>query len=327
MMHRNTRRAGFTLLELLVVLTILVMLAGLTAGAVFQAQQIAAGNATTSTIRRVNTRLMFHWEQYRHRRVPVIRVSGSRVDRRNLASDRLLALWDLQRMELPQRMDDISTGKLAPSLAQPPAISRSYYARVNNLTLDGRFEPAECLYLIMTVGLGGDGLAAGDMADGSVADNDNDGAPEIVDGWGTPLLFYRWAPGFVSDLQPSAQPYGNANYGTNPDRGTIQSQNNMMIPDLSPDPLNPLGLVPSGMDTSVQRNYALVPLVVSAGPDKTFNLSLTGQGASSSAMSRIDPYAPKTDLNLQPGALTNFNGSTIVGQHFDNLHNHMPGMR
>ena len=34
-----------------------------------------------------------------------------------------------------------------------------------------------------------------------IGDVDEDGCPEFIDGWGRPIMFLRWAPGFRSDLQ------------------------------------------------------------------------------------------------------------------------------
>jgi hypothetical protein len=61
---------------------------------------------------------------------------------------------------------------------------------------------------------------------------------EFHDAWGNPIRFIRWAPGFVSDLQPSpSDPAGRH------------------------DPFDPLKLEPVA--------FALYPLIYSAGPDRT----------------------------------------------------------
>ena len=40
------------------------------------------------------------------------------------------------------------------------------------------------------------------FTEGEIGDVDNDGMPEILDPWGVPIYFLRWAPGFRGDLQP-----------------------------------------------------------------------------------------------------------------------------
>jgi hypothetical protein len=42
---------------------------------------------------------------------------------------------------------------------------------------------------------------------------DTDGWPYFVDGWGTPILFLRWAPGFSSGLTTFLAAAGYANLG------------------------------------------------------------------------------------------------------------------
>ena len=64
------------------------------------------------------------------------------------------------------------------------------------------YEGAECLYMMVSLGfvdeLGGRDL----FNESSIGDVDQDGFPEFLDAWGTPIRFLRWAPGFTdSELQ------------------------------------------------------------------------------------------------------------------------------
>ena len=61
-------------------------------------------------------------------------------------------------------------------------------------------QSAECLYMIV-VNACGDGEAKTLFSESTIGDTDGDGAPEFLDGWGHPISFLRWAPGFVSDIQ------------------------------------------------------------------------------------------------------------------------------
>ena len=64
----------------------------------------------------------------------------------------------------------------------------------------GAYAPAECLYLIVTLA-GGEDARTQFSAD-EVGDTDGNGLYEFIDGWGRPIYFLRWAPGFNdSDLQ------------------------------------------------------------------------------------------------------------------------------
>ncbi len=63
-------------------------------------------------------------------------------------------------------------------------------------------ESAECLYLIVTTGVGGEGLGSETFSASEIGDTDGDEMPEFIDGWGNPIRWLRWAPGFESELQP-----------------------------------------------------------------------------------------------------------------------------
>ena len=62
---------------------------------------------------------------------------------------------------------------------------------------------AECLYMVIMMACG-DGEARTLFGESSIGDTDGDGAPEFLDGWGHPINFLRWAPGFDSQIQLNA---------------------------------------------------------------------------------------------------------------------------
>ena len=80
----------------------------------------------------------------------------------------------------------------------------SYQRRCNSnsLTPTPEFEDAECLYLIISGGLADNTMAGEQISANDIGDADGDGMLEFHDAWGNPIHFIRWAPGFVSDLQP-----------------------------------------------------------------------------------------------------------------------------
>lgn len=61
---------------------------------------------------------------------------------------------------------------------------------------------AECLYLIMATSFVGGSPAIDAIPATNIADTDEDGLPEILDGWGQPLGFIRWPVGYF-DLELS----------------------------------------------------------------------------------------------------------------------------
>jgi hypothetical protein len=80
-----------------------------------------------------------------------------------------------------------------------------------------------------------------------IGDIDRDGAPEFIDGWGNPIIFLRWAPGFS-------------------DQSQIQESDSTT----KHDPFDPLRVD--------QPGYALIPLIASGGPDGLTRLQITSNG-------------------------------------------------
>jgi len=125
-------RRGFTLIEVLVVITIIGIIAGLGLGALFQAQEVARRSRTKGLIARLHTQISSRWDSYRTRRLPIdfssgVSVAGrpgtyfdpnnfnaSATTTRGMPSSasgivglKLAALRELMRMELPDRYNDL----------------------------------------------------------------------------------------------------------------------------------------------------------------------------------------------------------------------------
>ena len=64
---------------------------------------------------------------------------------------------------------------------------------------------AEMLYMIVSMG---SPEAMEQFNQSEIGDTDGNGWPEFLDGWGRPIFFLRWAPGFspYSDIQTMADP-------------------------------------------------------------------------------------------------------------------------
>jgi len=333
---------GFTLIEVLVVITIIGIVASMGIGALFQAQEVARRSRTKGLIARLHTQISSRWDSYRTRRLPIDFSTASSVagrpgtyfDPNNFQASatstrgmpsalsgiiglKLAALRDLMRMELPDRYNDLlfipntrlwtnaqsfalsgggpqsaiwgsnssgMPGWIDPASGQGipsfPALRMAYLRRVQaanpyfpasatleqiiyqgvTLTTGGQsvpladqFQSAECLYLIMTTGFGDENSEGQTWHTRDVADTDNDGMPEFIDGWGTPIEWIRWPAGYFSDLQPTSLPTGDHD------------------PSISPDPFDIRGIdrVPptGGSNPPPPRGYSIFPLIVSAGRD------------------------------------------------------------
>jgi prepilin-type N-terminal cleavage/methylation domain-containing protein len=250
------QRRGFTLVELLVTLTIVGIMAAAALFAMTAATDTAKAAKSRATITRLNSLLMQRWQSYRTRRVPLLASTRGR-QRNQISKLQLAGLRELMLIELPDRWDDVN---YTPQAIQRTALAQAYLRRyLNNINPTTgspkqptpRYQGAECLYLIISMATG-DGESMEQFSDGDVGDVDQDGALEFIDSWGNPIGFLRWPAGFLSDLQPLAQAVGEV--------GDTQEDH---------DPFDPFHRDPQA--------YRLVPLVYSAGPDEAYGMTAGGE--------------------------------------------------
>jgi prepilin-type N-terminal cleavage/methylation domain-containing protein len=215
---RTTRRLGhrergFTLVELLITVSIIALMAGMILFALYRAQETAREQKTRALIARLDAIIKSKWENYKTRRVPItIPPNTKPID---AAKMRLDALRDLMRLELPDRWSDIVDDPVAPFPPHPgppiarPAASQSYKRRYDQAVAAGAtpsppFQSAECLYLVVTATLGEEADGRDVFKAESIGDVDRDGFAEFLDGWGQPIRFVRWPAGFLSELNVEA---------------------------------------------------------------------------------------------------------------------------
>ena len=401
------RATAFTLIEVLVVITIIGIIAGLGLGALFQAQEVARRARTKGLIARLHTQISSRWDSYRTRRLPIDFASlpnnytvagrpgtyfdpavylnnstrGMPSPASGIVGVKLAALRELMRMELPDRYSDLlflpnrnlwtnmqsaqlaaqgavgatllgnSSGWTDPTGAQLPiptfpALRMAYLRRIQAIeptnpniadiiysgnpatgrpALADQFQSAECLYLVMTTGFDNENSDGQAWHTRDVADTDNDGMPEFIDGWGTPIEWIRWPAGFFSELQPASLPTGDHD------------------PATSPDPFDPRGIdrvAPTGgSNPPPPRGYSIFPLIVSAGPDGTgrndarssFGIYFLLKQRADLAQEFSDPYLPYLDASgtqtfqrgtVIPNNLLTADSFYSGGSAVDNITNH-----
>jgi len=213
-----SRRSGFTLVELLITVSVIAIMATMVLFALFAAQETAKAQKTKSLIAKLDSIIKAKYETYKTRRVPIlipppppttdpfyVRYTAT------VARARLDCLRDLMRMELPDRWSDIEDppktfnygGIFTNIQVAQPSVSQGYYRRWNAATPKptGEFAGAECLYLIVMAAQAEEADDRSAIRPDQIGDVDQDGFPEFLDAWGQPIKFLRWAPGFVSELQ------------------------------------------------------------------------------------------------------------------------------
>jgi len=138
----------------------------------------------------------------------------------------------------------------------------SYFRSTSNVW-STTHQGAECLYLIMA-NTYVDGTPAIEMIPSSnIGDLDNDGVPEILDGWGRPLGFVRWPVG-----------YARPGFDSSPTIPLPPDEFDPFLTDfsqLSPMPTGLAAITPM----QLQRPRSTRPLIISAGPDGSFGIAFS----------------------------------------------------
>lgn len=341
------RAAGFTLVELLVTITIIAILASVALAALAGARQMARVAATKATITKLNDLVLRKYDSYLTRRVAFNIVSGAPSPMPPLvtARVRLQALRQLMRLEMPDRYSDITflkttnenlpikfqvelpdnvtgaSGSTAVTVSVTrTTLAKAYFRRYFQHKPSDKYDSAELLYLMVSH-MGKEALSQFDASE--IGDADGDGWPEFHDAWGNPIYFLRWAPGFDdSQIQKNVVAPGLLGTASSHDlwfsTDSVQTAKSEAAAN-DHDPFDP-----RGVDSKAWR---LVPLIVSAGPDGIYDLSFSATTDDPSEpyyTFQGDPYEsfiglPTDTENTSETASGPKNGSF---NHYDNIHNH-----
>lgn len=233
-------RAGFTLLELLIVVAVIAILMTLSLRVMFGLLGQAEEQATVATVRKIDALLQQKMDAFDRAYKGARALSAESNITAILASQNIygwrpnvipiLAKKAAFRTAFPQRMEELLVvdtqlavigmadsfykavaepgARLQQQLEGKPtdAASVKNRAKANwNTKHTPETESAELLYycLVVADSFGAVGAGGDRFTNREVADTDEDGLPEFVDAWGKPLRFYRWPTRLIDIDAPS----------------------------------------------------------------------------------------------------------------------------
>jgi type II secretory pathway pseudopilin PulG len=281
---RKFRRGAFTLVEIMVVITIMVALVALTAGAVLKYVGVQQTSNTQSTLDRVQSQLGRAWSKVKDDALKAPMTEPAYIPGTyppQLAPQQPIKQWILQNLagtdaNALERTKVIYV-KLKLRQAFPMSFSEALYPAplpqlqgyVKYLTKMGiagslpgwpaNFESAACLLMALQRGVSGAGIDPSQLTSGGAAGNYN-GLPYLTDAWGRPIFFSRFPTGslYLNPAGPLAgandpgDPQGYLNSPSWPlPLRTLYSQ--LTLQQLAPPSVQPL-------------SYKLAPMVASGGP-------------------------------------------------------------
>ncbi|MFM8734433.1 MAG: type II secretion system protein [Pirellulales bacterium] len=194
-------RPGFTLVELLVVIGIMLVLLSLAGAAVSGARAASRRLATESLIGKLDAIIQQQYSTYASRSAAT---SGGVPTGMTGASYRA---WYVRRNlisgDLPDRWTDVAaiaagSVTVSPSgTAKLPltAPQRAYAEIWNSLKPTDQYAGAECLFMIVMQGGIASCLDCGELRTAERGDKDGDRAYEFWDEWGNPIGFILWPAG------------------------------------------------------------------------------------------------------------------------------------
>ncbi|MBI1246344.1 prepilin-type N-terminal cleavage/methylation domain-containing protein [bacterium] len=326
-LRQRRLRPAFTLVELLVVMGVLALMSSLVLVGLASAAETARLNRTRSQIMKIHALIMERYDSYRYRRIEPLAsidssggIAGSARYRARYRVDRIR---DLMRMEMPCHVEDVTNGSAVKVKASPVAYAGSCPLHDRFYRTAGRraggignwttaFEDSECLYMILESIQDGEMNGLDFLKPSEIGDLDGDGMPEVLDAWGRPIRFLRWAPGF---------------YG---------ARSNLHKND-SPDPFDPLGVRGGKVQASANQflHFPLYPLVISSGPDQELDILM--RGTSTSDMNNLitgsspysvpnDPYvtfqSSDPDINSKQFGTEMDANKDLEMDYLDNISNH-----
>ena len=239
------RRRAFTLTELLVVVSIILVLMSLIGGAVSAARGSQKKQATKALIAKLNAIVQQQYATYSSRFVGSATAELTAAARRQMVTGDMPDNWAEVRA-----LKEGTTGLASLPARQFPlnAAQRSYVKYYESVSPSPKFEDAECLFMIVMIGGIADCLDCGGLGLSEKGDKDGDQAPEFWDAWGNPIGLVTWPAGLA--LPPGGDNFFSAT---------------------APFSSGPSAVAPGGI---------MRPLIYSSGPDGKSSVGTPNTGNS-----------------------------------------------
>lgn len=269
-------RSGFTLVELLIVLSILIVLFSLTVGAVSRFRGMGYEMATTNVLKTVKTLLERQWKTVADKAdreaipatvQPTVNALAEVSD--NLTAPRARVLYTKLRLK---HAFPVSFAEVYTTYYTAPFAMREYQSYLTNLGITAAnhtattFTPEQqnaiCLLMILERGPGGEGTTSNELANATVVLGTspppaNKEIRGLVDGYRHPLILCRFPAGFAK-LPAGQDPVDPENY--------LAAQSWRL------SGLRPLAIAAVGH--TLPASLRLQPVVASTGADGRLGLDL-----------------------------------------------------
>jgi prepilin-type N-terminal cleavage/methylation domain-containing protein len=277
------RRAGLTLIELLVVISILLVLVALSAAATIKFIGVQQASNTNTTLVKLQSQLDRQWGEVlrRAKDEPIpdsvrqhpdfVAMIGN--DPHASTRARVIYIKLKQRQAFPMSFDEVFNPAPLPTL-QPYVVFLRNLGITASTPQTRPYESSICLLIALERSPGEAGVKVEDLGAGTVSAMlslpGGGQVPYLTDGWDSPLVFCRWPTGCV-ELNPTGASAGRNDPG--------DPEGLLNIPDWLATPAANLFRrhchdLPPRPAAARPSSYKLVPILVSAGPDRKLDLDL-----------------------------------------------------
>lgn len=280
-LRKHSARRGFTLIELLLAVTIVSMLAAMITVGMSTLRRQAQIRRCEQQVKKIDELLLVRFNELISKPLPIKFPSlGPNPTQAQIGFRKfqiMVCRRELMRMELPDRITDVQdlnyifndpTTNTQYSMMTPSSTNafRRKVTLNNSMgnTWTEEHQGSECLYLMLSIMRDQDSNALDFLFPSEIGDTDGDGMLEVLDAFGTPLGFLRWAPGISGRPGSTDRNYSGiqtTDYKEAPDWTDIGGADPRCHDD-----------DPNDNKTLYNNPFHLHPLICSAGPDEEFGM-------------------------------------------------------